>query len=272
MIPLSHPVLCDYLREWPAARDKDALAREYLLDRLCEATAFVGDPGGPCLADACLWYARGEDGNEEALRWALAAVDETVGRGERPEVVRGFKISSMEDMGRWFITCRREILGVWYHPVRALRDLRRRVLALYPEVKVPVSIDAGEAVAQASWYGRPVCSVNENGQVEYKVILPAPDLIPPEPAVVGRWRDPANEPPTFGFVSDEDLAEQQQSLLLLALNTVERFTQGRISREHALIELRGIVPDPEGFIESEQWRLRELRRALGVLPPAWPRR
>lgn len=169
MIPLTHPVIHQFLAAARKGPCDSVMVRCYLFDRLTEAgCGFFGDPDGPSLRDACWWYARGEDEDEPALREVLATMDEMLGHTERTAQVRPMRASAdefvrllcrdgeLQEMtqqlaeraameatlyGRVVVS---RLLGT--HPVvknaeqRALegtrRDLRRRVLAMYPEVKV----------------------------------------------------------------------------------------------------------------------------------------
>lgn len=78
MIPLSHPILRDYLAAFRRQPLDSWETRVYLFERLMDegGVGYVGDKDGPTLADACLWYARCDDQDEPALRMALAEMDE----------------------------------------------------------------------------------------------------------------------------------------------------------------------------------------------------
>ncbi len=183
MIPLTHPVIRDYLT---AARTQPAdseMVRVYLFDRLADVGGFgfVGDPTGPTLADACLWYARCEDEDEPALRMALAEMDEVLHPNVMEgvmEKVRAQQVRAMSQDVQLFVNlvqqdddvqraigdvASRGMIDLMTHGQAVLprlrgnhpavqaaenraratirRDLRRRVLALYTEVEVTVQCE-----------------------------------------------------------------------------------------------------------------------------------
>jgi hypothetical protein len=170
MLDLTAPPLSHYFASRPQPPDGGAAAMaclDALLDRAERPDALLGEL---CLAYArCAWW-RPEDGGErvacaDPLRWLLAWLDAGAGRQERAEQVR-----ALESDRKLFVRVLREdphLLGLtvqtagvimaghsnaWWpslpagHPVVAAaeqkalavtgRDLRRRVLALYPEVRI----------------------------------------------------------------------------------------------------------------------------------------
>lgn len=157
MIPLSHPILADYLA---AVRFRPCYAHAFALqslDRLQEATAMLCEEGGPTLADACWWYALGSDEDEAALREMLATVDEIT--NPDGEVVllndadRPFRLPMRErrELVRTMPEHMHPFTGMITYPQSpkvACRDLRRRVLRLYKEVVC-------EARAEISQYEYP---------------------------------------------------------------------------------------------------------------------
>lgn len=247
MIPLSHPLVQDYLRVAREHPGDETLPRILLWDRLQESPEdggggfpAPGTPGGLDLPTVCWWYAKGSDEDEPALRTVLAVVDEMVNNGgridvwsaefkrrDRPTLVRG--MSEDKRIFQYFLS--RDIerstelhyTGSWRladsNPAQqaaskcakavVLRDLRRRVLELYPEVEVTVRCEVSqyqyarlptpmdEPVVALFWDNgfrldldtrerqsrRPIHRTEdrENRRWVYTQTLTAPDLIPPDP-------------------------------------------------------------------------------------------
>ena len=266
MIQLSHPVVRDYLAAVRAGSpcDRDTV-RIFLLDRLYESgLGAVGEPNGPTLADACWWYAKGSDEDEPALREVLATLDEivlerdpgalhllwvmwpqcSITRGERPGVVRELGVREYNNGARAFWNIEPVQIGdiglLHLTPSLALRDLRRRALALYPEVqfRLDFSLDEREiALARGEDYvglrvrhhfashgfrvDLPIERIENPTfrRVEYRQTLTAPQLIPPEYGEINAQWSTINSTPLEDFRRVMDRIRQENALPLVKTPT-----------------------------------------------------
>lgn len=242
MIPVTHSLVQDYLSAYRERPDA-ALAHIMLNDRLIELGGFprIGEPGGLGLGDVCWWYARCRDEDEEALRMALVMVDKVLGNDKRAARVQEERIRradldrriAQQPEFQYYI--QQQALAInWYGSdvaispddpmwlrtkekarAAAISDLKRRVLALYPEVRYKVSYRISDEkqlprreprdmealmrmMGEAAGFLPHVSTSSrrdyENHYTEYWQKFTAACLILPDGFIDARWYSPLSTP------------------------------------------------------------------------------